>query len=668
MVSTAEEFLKLVQEDENTENQPQTADEFLALIQKEEGQEPIPEIPTGPIQGGSEQALAQAAQQPQATKLEPETMRGIGEAAAAIATGGTTGFAGYIGGTLTGLAKEIASGNFGTQEAAQRIQQLANETATAATYQPRSKTGGEFLETLEKLSAPLAPLGQPLSQSFSLASMATRGPEITMAQKEALEIMNRPSNQKRREATQQQDQAIQAQQAAQPMALEPMEPTQQRAFIQDQGQPIEQQQPLALEPMEQTDLKPSLFQQIQQQPEKPLFEILFSESRDKQEIRKSIEDGTIESVGWRLDEKDKVVPAQDERELIKEGFSERLIGKTKRMNNATRQQSLRMINLAEKKLRGTEDRIADTPQMIAGENILKRYDAINKYRLKAAEDISNIAKFELTNYKNIDGKLFKDSFAEDLKALDIKVNPDNTLDFEESLVVGTNLTPLIRVWDRLKNNENFKSGFEMHRLKQFIDSQISSNDQMKLETPLKNESRNALLAIRSDLNNKLRSLSKNYEDANQRYYEAANTITPFYKAAGRNFDPESSYADNKIGQEFRKVVSNYAKGPMQADTIELMDQLANKIKPGGFQDDIFQQIDLSNDLISIVGPMKSGEATAVVERAITGAVDKFIPTAGLASEGIKALITRRSYESDTRRNLKRLKDLRKLIKENRPKR
>lgn len=70
-----------------------------------------------------------------------DTAIGAGEAALSTLTGATGGTLGMIGGTLKGLAEQILSGKFGTQEAAQLVEQSAAQGAQALTYAPRGQSG-----------------------------------------------------------------------------------------------------------------------------------------------------------------------------------------------------------------------------------------------------------------------------------------------------------------------------------------------------------------------------------------------------------------------------------------------------------------------------------------------------------------------------------------------
>lgn len=115
---------------------------------------------------------------PQPIPEEPgvlEKIAGVGEAAAAAVTGATAGAGGMIRGTLYGLAEEIASGQFGTQEAAQRIKQKAEELAAEYTYQPRTQAGQEYTQELAEVGAQLAPLAGLTGELGAITAGAARG-------------------------------------------------------------------------------------------------------------------------------------------------------------------------------------------------------------------------------------------------------------------------------------------------------------------------------------------------------------------------------------------------------------------------------------------------------------------------------------------------------------
>lgn len=108
-----------------------------------------------------------------------EQIAGAGETALALGTGATGGFAGQIGGTLKGLAEQILSGEFGTQEAARAVERSAQEGAQALTYEPRTEVGQEYTQAVAETLAPLEALG-PLGAEIGKA-IAVSKPAISKA-------------------------------------------------------------------------------------------------------------------------------------------------------------------------------------------------------------------------------------------------------------------------------------------------------------------------------------------------------------------------------------------------------------------------------------------------------------------------------------------------------
>lgn len=112
-------------------------------------------------------------------KPEPsflEKAAAIPETALTLATGGTTGVLGGLGGFLGGLASELRSGQFGTQEAAKRIEQTATQGMQALTYAPRSQAAQEQIQAIGEVANVLPPV---------LPQLAAPGMAMKAAQQQA---------------------------------------------------------------------------------------------------------------------------------------------------------------------------------------------------------------------------------------------------------------------------------------------------------------------------------------------------------------------------------------------------------------------------------------------------------------------------------------------------
>ncbi|MBL0320690.1 MAG: hypothetical protein IPP74_15555, partial [Alphaproteobacteria bacterium] len=109
---------------------------------------------------------------------------GAGEAALTAVTGATGGTIGMIGGALRGIAEEMRAGNFGTSEAANRIEQHAADVMRKFTYEPRTEKGREYIQDLGEVAsvaAPLAGLGGELAQIGMMAKASA--PQVVSAAK-----------------------------------------------------------------------------------------------------------------------------------------------------------------------------------------------------------------------------------------------------------------------------------------------------------------------------------------------------------------------------------------------------------------------------------------------------------------------------------------------------
>lgn len=127
-------------------------------------------------------AMTTPAQAPAQERTLGERLTGAGEAALTTGTGLTTGAAGMIGGTVKGLGQAILDGSFGTQDAANLVEEQAMKGAEAGTYAPRTQAGQEYAQNVGEVMAATAPLmgfGGELSQIG--AGMRAAAPAVRAA-------------------------------------------------------------------------------------------------------------------------------------------------------------------------------------------------------------------------------------------------------------------------------------------------------------------------------------------------------------------------------------------------------------------------------------------------------------------------------------------------------
>lgn len=121
------------------------------------------------------EASANVGTQPEEQPGLADKAIGAGEAALATATGATGGTVGMIGGTLKGLAEQILSGQFGTQQAADLIEQQAMRGAESLTYAPRTESGQGITQAIGEAGAALVPAAGLVGELGMISQAAKAG-------------------------------------------------------------------------------------------------------------------------------------------------------------------------------------------------------------------------------------------------------------------------------------------------------------------------------------------------------------------------------------------------------------------------------------------------------------------------------------------------------------
>ena len=117
----------------------------------------------------TEQGIIQRAPEP----TLGQRLVGAGEAGLTTLTGMTGGTVGMIGGTVKGIVQSVLDGSFGTQQAAQMVEQEAMKGAQALTYAPRTETGQEYAQNVGETLAQTIPV-MPLTAEMAALGATTR--------------------------------------------------------------------------------------------------------------------------------------------------------------------------------------------------------------------------------------------------------------------------------------------------------------------------------------------------------------------------------------------------------------------------------------------------------------------------------------------------------------
>lgn len=170
-----------------------TADEYAAWLVSNANRRGTPEFDTvarayeeAKADERGAQARTQAPPPPAPPSLGQQIV-GAGEAALSLATGATGGAIGTLAGTGRGLAQEILSGNFGTQQSLQRVSQAAQRGATALTYQPRTQVGQEMAQAAGQALSETLPVIPAIGAPGALVSGVRQAAPVARAATIAVE-------------------------------------------------------------------------------------------------------------------------------------------------------------------------------------------------------------------------------------------------------------------------------------------------------------------------------------------------------------------------------------------------------------------------------------------------------------------------------------------------
>lgn len=303
------------------------------------------------------------------------------------------------------------------------------------------------------------------------------------------------------------------------------------------------------------------------------------------EMRQAIQDGSKYFVDKKIDAKTgRIVDDVIAKKALKQNISDETIAFTKRLDAGTNKQAKRILD------RGAEilefgEKTGGRPNALIGERVMKRFDTVMKANNSAGRDISKaVSEIKDTAFNIADDV---DAFDDSLTRLGI-TRSDGVLNFKGSQIEGDSVVPLIKMMDkRLKTAYDAKS---LHQEKQFIANKLytkAGEAKVKGGT-LDPKGVQILDDLRDGFNQKLRDASDDYAKANDSYSETIGTLNDFKKVMGqKKFNPYSDRIDNTIGNESRKLLTQYRSGQDMQLSIKNLNDMSAKYG-GKFDDDIVE--------------------------------------------------------------------------------
>ena len=550
---------------------------------------------------------------------------GTGEAALTALTGATTGAAGMATGTIDQLIKEIRSGEFGSNEAARRIADRAAELSGMLTYSPRTESGRETVEALGEIgqaAAPLTGLGGALTQAAQLGrsampvarKVASKIPAVSQSSEVAADIVKNPGEIAK-------------------SVFSYQSPVKQRI-----GRLIESGQ---------ADVETARFKLDQPS--------LTSQPRSK--IARAIGLGAP-----------KVTKDPLAINAINQGFDEGVIATIKGAVPSDRAAMRKMLNIYERGKKNAEFRAKNRPTDVIGSRIVETVNTVKRANKKAAQSINKAA--EDLKGKYVDAQPIGDRFIEKLRDSGVQVSDDLKLsfkgsDFEDIPVVERTFNTVFRRMASKKRPD----AYELHRMKRFIDEQVTYG---KAGEGLSGRAEGMLKALRRDIDETLDNKFPDYNEANTIYSDTIGALDSIQDVAGRKIDLSGENSNKALGTLMRRVLSNAQSRVNVMDAIQEIDDISRKYPnqllldgTGGVskKPDAIQLIMFADELDSRFGPSArtslQGQFEQVAQRGRQFATQPGSATADAIAEGVGRGLDRMRGISDE----KALEALKRLLKE-----
>lgn len=496
----------------------------------------------------------------------------LGETALAMGAGATTGTLGMIAGTLQQGGRELLSGQFGTPEAANRIEQRAADVASSATYSPRTELGQEYVQNVGDATAPLAGAAG-LTAQMNIAGNAARAGILS------------PTNY--------------------PKQLETIKKIK-------EGSTENELAPYRIEPK-----------------------------------RKPVDGVELRATDYKL------VPDDAAKKAMDNEWEAGTVQAVKNFDPKTAQVAARMLRVAQMGTKDDTYKANNRPLAEIGEEFAQQVYHVKRAKKQAGEAI-NKAAASLKGEK-VDVTPAVDKFIGELEqGIGIKLIPSKngvSVDFRGSDLEGRSQefrsaqTVIENLVSRMSNTKT-PSAYDVHRLKQFIDSQSSYGSPLG---GMKGNADRIIKGLRHDLDKILDDNFESYRAASQDYAQTKSALDAVQELVGKKIDLDADYSPQALGRLSRRILSNAQSTEIVREALINIDDVAMQYgsESAGkltdlvkFADTLDKQFGIASDT-SLAGDIAKGTAQAMRQ----SKVDTALNMAGYAYQKLKGVNVDSKYKT-----------------------
>ena len=501
-----------------------------------------------------------------------DTLVAVAETGAAMATGATTGMGGQVRGSLMQLASEIGSGQFGTAEAAKRIQQAAEQLGAENTFQPRTAQGQEMTQAVGEFAAQGAaftpmmgavPRVGPIRPATDAAGNAVR--------RGANAVADAPGNAVRRAGE------LVGESGLGQIADDVGAAVNARGVAKDAGAVrLAQAEPY------------------------------------------NIANAEIMVQGTKGAER--IVPDTLATAATKQGWKPGVVAAIKAGSDLDRAKGIQMINRYKAGQVNELDRSTRRPSDVIGQTIDSRIKFLIDAKNSSGKEIDRVSRTVMKD-QPIESALFKSAFESDLADLGINIKTV-VKDGRSRQVVSLKGSQIENdkgstetfniVLDRL---DRPMTALRAHELKKFLDTEI--NYGARTTNAMKREGEQVIKDLRRTIKQSLGEQFPSYKAANEKYSDSIGALDDLQKGVGTSINLDSANAASALGTASRKLTSNYATRVNLMDSLELLDQVAKK-HGMKINDSVMNQVIMANEIDRMFGATADTSLKGVMQQVERG--------------------------------------------------
>lgn len=310
----------------------------------------------------------------------------------------------------------------------------------------------------------------------------------------------------------------------------------------------------------------------------------------------------------------KLIGDKPAQEAIKQWGDEGLIQLVKTATPATKNKMLEMLRLRQRITGDARVQQTQRPTDVAGKAAVMRISHLRNVAKKANEGLNQIARTQLAGKPMNPAPVLQELRAA-LEELNVGFKPGKG-GIPEPVFVGSDISAnrsaqsVIKTAFRLLSEGGAPDALRFHRLKRQLDELID----FKKATPggLTGSGKNVLKKLRRALNNELRGVNTKYGDMNDVLSDVLSVFDELDSVSGKRtniFDTDSYSA---LGQEFRKLATNYGVRSDMIDAIRLLEKTTAKYG-GKFNDSIMDLSTFATALDSRFGPVAKGSMAGIMD-------------------------------------------------------